>query len=140
MFEEVASGYDLMNDVSSLGVHRIWKDIFMHRLSPTPTTRLLDVAGGTGDIAFRFLKYAANQDKKAKPHVTVYDINANMLEVGKTRARDLGFNSDVIAWKQGNAESLSYESDSFDAYTISFGIRNCTHIDKVLVPPKLNSV
>jgi len=87
VFAEVASKYDLMNDSMSLGIHRIWKDVFMERLAPTPGTKLLDMAGGTGDIAFRYLKYLGHLPAEEKiSHVTVADINQNMLDVGKQRA------------------------------------------------------
>lgn len=119
-----------MNDVMSFGVHRIWKDIFIDRLSPTPGTKLLDVAGGTGDIAFRFLKYLKNQQPTS--HVTVCDINASMLEVGKKRSSEFDYCKDRMEWVEGNAESLTFSDNLFDAYTIAFGIRNVTHIEKVL--------
>ncbi|KAJ8956053.1 hypothetical protein NQ318_016503 [Aromia moschata] len=131
VFENVAADYDLMNDAMSFGVHRIWKDYFMCELSPTDNTKLLDVAGGTGDIAFRFLNYIKNKGHK-NCHVTVCDINANMLEVGKIRSRNLGHDPEKISWTEGNAEKLPFEDNTFNAYTIAFGIRNCTHIDKVL--------
>nr|AEE62232.1 unknown [Dendroctonus ponderosae] len=131
IFENVAKDYDLMNDAMSLGIHRIWKDQFMCKLGPVENTKLLDVAGGTGDIAFRFLKYV-NEYKIKNCHVTITDINAHMLDVGKTRSRQLNFSSDSIAWQEGNAEELPFQDNTFNAYTIAFGIRNCTRIDKVL--------
>lgn len=139
VFEDVAASYDLMNDAMSMGIHRIWKDIFMERLGPTHGTRLLDMAGGTGDIAFRYLKYLKNgratPDGK-KSHVTVSDINQNMLDVGKQRAAKLQFTNEslehcTIDWVCANAEKLPFDNNTFNAYTIAFGIRNCTHIDKV---------
>lgn len=132
LFEDVASKYDIMNDVTSLGIHRIWKDIFIHRLAPTKYTTLLDMAGGTGDIAFRFLNYIKSSKSEAGCHVVVCDINENMLEVGKARSKNLNHNQNVISWKQANAENLPFEDNSFSAYTIAFGIRNMTHIDQVL--------
>ncbi|KAF2894824.1 hypothetical protein ILUMI_11347 [Ignelater luminosus] len=132
VFEDVATSYDKMNDAMSLGIHRIWKDIFMHRLGPTQGTQLLDVAGGTGDIAFRFLNYIVNDHCQTDCHVTVCDINVAMLSVGKSRSENLGYDPKFISWKEGNAENLPFEDESFNAYTIAFGIRNCTHIDKVL--------
>lgn len=129
MFDTVADSYDLMNDVMSFGVHRVWKDIFMHRLGPTENTKLLDVAGGTGDIAFRFLNYV---EAKKDCHVTVCDINGHMLDVGKRRGQALNVTPDMIDWVEGDAENLPFKDDSFNAYTIAFGIRNCTHIEKVL--------
>lgn len=140
MFEDVANSYDLMNDAMSLGIHRIWKDIFMERLGPTQGTKLLDMAGGTGDIAFRYINYLQNQsfdETKPKSHVTISDINENMLSVGQKRAENLNLTNErlkecTIDWVCANAEELPFENNSFNAYTIAFGIRNCTHIDKVV--------
>lgn len=141
MFQDVAASYDLMNDAMSMGIHRIWKDIFMERLGPTQGTKLLDMAGGTGDIAFRYIKYLknarTNPESTVKSHVTVSDINQNMLDVGKQRAENLQFTNEsldncTIDWVCANAEQLPFEDNSFNAYTIAFGIRNCTHIDKVI--------
>ncbi|KAJ3342096.1 hypothetical protein HDU93_003312 [Gonapodya sp. JEL0774] len=136
VFANVADKYDLMNDLMSAGVHRIWKDHFIRTLAPSPTTKLLDVAGGTGDIAFRFLNYVrAANGGIGNASVTVLDINPSMLEVGKKRAvvNGYGANSANISWRVGNAEKLEGIPDnSYDAYTIAFGIRNCTHIDQVL--------
>lgn len=123
----------------SIGIHRIWKDLFMERLAPTHGTKLLDMAGGTGDIAFRYIKYLQNRPIKhelKKSHVTVSDINENMLNVGKQRAKNLDYTNETLTnstidWVCANAEELPFESNSFNAYTIAFGIRNCTHIDKV---------
>ncbi|XP_076472826.1 LOW QUALITY PROTEIN: ubiquinone/menaquinone biosynthesis C-methyltransferase UbiE-like [Babylonia areolata] len=184
VFENVAGNYDLMNDVMSGGVHRLWKDHFMRRLSPTAGTKLIDVAGGTGDIAFRFLQYIESQSTGSQQnvkdfdiplpreveaqvyvdpaksqydesssssssssdeeesrgrgkegggqtHVTVLDINQAMLDVGKQRAEKQGLTSG-ISWVQGNAESLPFSDCSFDAYTIAFGIRNCTNVQQVV--------
>lgn len=140
VFEDVANSYDLMNDAMSAGVHRLWKDIFIERLSPSHGTRLLDMAGGTGDIAFRYLKYLRNlrgsEESNKISHVTVSDINQNMLNVGEKRAADLKLTNEhlrncTIDWVCANAEQLPFDDNSFDAYTIAFGIRNCTHIDKV---------
>jgi len=124
VFASVAPKYDLMNDVMSAGVHRLWKDHFISTLNPTSTTKLLDSAGGTGDIAFRYKNYAKHAE------VTVCDINPNMLEVGKQRAEQLNLHD--LQWVCSSAEDLPFENNSFNAYTISFGIRNCTNIDKVL--------
>ncbi|XP_031831663.1 ubiquinone biosynthesis protein COQ3, mitochondrial [Nomia melanderi] len=137
VFEKVANSYDQMNDAMSLGVHRIWKDIFIQRLGPTHGSKLLDSAGGTGDIAFRYLQYLKNTPNYQclKSSLTVCDINENMLEVGKIRAKKQGWlsqNDIDIDWKQCDAEKLSFDNDSYTAYTIAFGLRNCTHIDKVL--------
>ncbi|XP_067015777.2 2-methoxy-6-polyprenyl-1,4-benzoquinol methylase, mitochondrial isoform X3 [Anabrus simplex] len=135
VFEAVANSYDTMNDAMSFGIHRIWKDIFIQRLGPTPGTRLLDVAGGTGDIAFRYLKYLKlgypnSTDKES--HVTVCDINQAMLDVGKARAERLGLSGSQISWLKGDAEKLPVDDSSYTAFTIAFGIRNVTHIEKVL--------
>ncbi|XP_054262413.1 2-methoxy-6-polyprenyl-1,4-benzoquinol methylase, mitochondrial-like [Macrosteles quadrilineatus] len=139
VFENVADKYDLMNDVMSFCTHRIWKDIFIQRLGPTPGTHLLDVAGGTGDIAFRYLKYLRNIPKSnktsisyEKSSVTICDINKAMLNVGKERGDKLGFRDPEIKWIEGDAENLPVDNNVFTAYTIAFGIRNCTHVDKVL--------
>lgn len=128
-----------MNDAMSMGIHRIWKDIFIDRLSPTSGTKLLDMAGGTGDISFRYIKYLNklnNSDVKSK--VTVSDINQHMLDVGKQRSINLGLtNSNLknieIDWVCANAEQLPFDDNSFNAYTIAFGIRNCTNIQKVII-------
>ncbi|KAG4065509.1 hypothetical protein HA402_013279 [Bradysia odoriphaga] len=141
VFEEVAKSYDLMNDAMSFGVHRIWKDIFIERLGASRGTKLLDMAGGTGDIAFRYLKYLNNSPRQddVQSHVTISDINQNMLDVGRIRAEKLGFvngsetiNDCSVDWVCANAEQLPFADNTFTAYTIAFGIRNCTHIDKVL--------
>lgn len=143
VFEDVANSYDVMNDAMSMGVHRIWKDIFIERLSPTDDCKLLDMAGGTGDIAFRYIKYLNNlktaQLKDAtsstRAHVTISDINQNMLDVGIERARRQGLNDSAacsVDWVCANAEQLPFADNSFNCYTIAFGIRNCTHIDRVL--------
>lgn len=125
----------------SMGVHRIWKDIFVERLGPTVGTRILDMAGGTGDIAFRHIKYLCNSKSNIankESLVTISDINQHMLDVGMERANDLMIlnqakeNNIRIEWVPANAEELPFESESYNAYTIAFGIRNCTHIDKVL--------
>lgn len=137
VFSKVAQKYDLMNDIMSLGIHRRWKDRFVSELLPiVPGYRLLDVAGGTGDIAFRFVEQA----KIAGAHgaaVTVLDMNEQMMQVGQARALFRGFVAQPglqkpIEWTVGDAEHLAFEADTFDAYTIAFGIRNCTHIDRVL--------
>ncbi|XP_050442446.1 2-methoxy-6-polyprenyl-1,4-benzoquinol methylase, mitochondrial [Adelges cooleyi] len=130
VFESVADSYDAMNDVMSCGIHRLWKDEFIRILDPTPKTRLLDVAGGTGDIAFRYLNYIS--DMEGDGHVTIADINGSMLEEGKKRAAKLKLNQEHILWKECDAENLPIDGDSYSAYTIAFGIRNVTHIDKAL--------
>ncbi|XP_053686418.1 2-methoxy-6-polyprenyl-1,4-benzoquinol methylase, mitochondrial [Sabethes cyaneus] len=138
VFEEVASSYDLMNDAMSLGIHRFWKDVFMERLAPMAGgNKLLDMAGGTGDIAFRFLKYLNNSPvdtEEGTNHVTVSDINQNMLNVGIQRYDRLKFDRHncTIDWVCADAEDLPFDESTYTAYTIAFGIRNVTHIDKVL--------
>lgn len=127
VFDSVASRYDIMNDLMSVGIHRLWKDTLIRKIRPTPDLKFLDVAGGTGDIAFRIAKAAGTAD-----NITISDINAQMLEVGKARAIDNGFISG-FKWVEANAESLPFADNSFDVYTISFGLRNVTHIDKALV-------
>jgi len=124
VFDSVAPKYDLMNDLMSLGIHRVWKNRLMDKLRPTASQKLLDVGGGTGDIAFKYLE-RGGQD------VTVYDINDEMLAFGRDRAIDHGILSG-IEWMQGNAEHLPFADATFDAYTIAFCIRNVTHIDKAL--------
>ncbi|MBL4692655.1 MAG: bifunctional demethylmenaquinone methyltransferase/2-methoxy-6-polyprenyl-1,4-benzoquinol methylase UbiE [Magnetovibrio sp.] len=124
VFDSVASKYDLMNDLMSMGVHRVWKNRLMDKLRPHAKQKLLDVGGGTGDIAFKYLERGGED-------VTVYDINDEMLAVGRDRAIDKGLLSG-IGWRQGNAEELPFEDATFDAYTIAFCIRNVTRIDKAL--------
>ena len=126
VFESVAPRYDLMNDLMSGGVHRLWKNALADRVNPRPGEKLLDVAGGTGDIAFRLLKKQGE-----RPDVTVCDINAAMLGVGRDRAVDRGLLRG-LTWATGDAESLPFPDRSFDAYTIAFGLRNVTDIDKAL--------
>jgi demethylmenaquinone methyltransferase/2-methoxy-6-polyprenyl-1,4-benzoquinol methylase len=122
VFTSVARNYDLMNDLMSGGMHRLWKDRFVAKVKPRPGERILDVAGGTGDIAFRMAAKGAV--------VTVSDINPDMLEVGMARAKKKGI--DGLVWQVENAEQLSFADASFDAYTIAFGIRNVTDIPAAL--------
>ncbi|CAF1397683.1 unnamed protein product [Adineta ricciae] len=158
VFSSVADKYDLMNDVMSFGIHRIWKDYFIRVVRPDPQWNYIDVAGGTGDIAFRYLKdidryqppsqiptsatpeapthtYMAESLEQTRIRPTskcvVADINPQMLAVGKQRAIDNNFH-DRIQWIEANAEELPFENEQFDVYTIAFGIRNCTHIDRVV--------
>ena len=119
VFTSVASKYDIMNDVMSLGVHRIWKEVMMDWLAPRPSQKLLDVAGGTGDISFKFLKRAGSG------HATVLDITENMLIEGRKRA-EANQVLDSLNWVVGDAMALPFADNSFDVYTISFGIRNVT--------------
>ena len=122
VFSSVARRYDMMNDLMSGGLHRRWKDRFVARVKPRTGEQILDMAGGTGDIAFRMAKSGA--------HVTVADINPDMLSVGMERAKERGIEN--LSWKQENAEDLSFADRNFDAYTIAFGIRNVTDIPAAL--------
>ncbi|WP_315760550.1 class I SAM-dependent methyltransferase [Sphingomonas sp. Y38-1Y] len=122
VFKSVASRYDLMNDAMSGGMHRVWKDVFVRRVKPRGGEHILDMAGGTGDIAFRMAPTGAA--------ITVADINPAMLEVGMERAAKRGI--DGLVWTEANAETLVFPDRFFDAYTIAFGIRNVTDISKAL--------
>ncbi|KAI8144172.1 UbiE/COQ5 methyltransferase [Fennellomyces sp. T-0311] len=134
VFANVAGNYDVMNDAMSLGIHRIWKDQFIRSMAPGPGTKLLDVAGGTGDIALRFLDYCKNIHKDSTASVTMVDINPHMLEEGKKRfAKTPYANTNQANFYVQNAENLTEIPDeSMDVYTIAFGIRNCTHVDRVV--------
>ncbi|MGN6357642.1 MAG: class I SAM-dependent methyltransferase [Novosphingobium sp.] len=122
VFSSVAKKYDVMNDAMSGGLHRLWKDKFVRRVKPQPHEQILDMAGGTGDIAFRLNESGAS--------VTVSDINQDMLDVGIERAMARGI--DDLVWSRQNAEELTFPDRFFDAYTIAFGIRNVTRIDAAL--------
>jgi demethylmenaquinone methyltransferase/2-methoxy-6-polyprenyl-1,4-benzoquinol methylase len=122
VFSSVAHRYDIMNDLMSGGMHRLWKDRFVNRVKPRPGENILYMAGGTGDVAFRMAQRGAK--------VSVADINADMLEVGKQRAAKRGLQG--LSWRVENAEALSFADASFDAYTIVFGIRNVTDIPAAL--------
>lgn len=130
VFNSVASRYDVMNDVMSGGLHRLWKIEMVEWLAPTPDMEMLDVAGGTGDIAFRIREHCQRRHG-AMPHITLCDINDHMLGEGRKRAVDKGVLSG-IEWICGDAMHLPMESASVDAYTIAFGIRNVTDIDAAL--------
>ena len=119
VFGSVASRYDIMNDVMSGGIHRLWKDAMMDWLAPRSGQKLLDVAGGTGDIAYRFLKRAG------QGHATVLDLTEEMLVEGRKRA-EANQMIDQLDWSIGDAMALPFPDNSFDVYTISFGIRNVT--------------
>ncbi|XP_020492292.2 2-methoxy-6-polyprenyl-1,4-benzoquinol methylase, mitochondrial [Labrus bergylta] len=160
VFENVAQKYDVMNDAMSLGVHRLWKDMLLHVMHPQPGVRLLDVAGGTGDIAFRFLEYVRSQQERQRRRATrsmqtpswqdisdnystengeeskesravVCDINKEMLKVGKQKADSMGMGTG-LSWVVGDAEELPFDDNQFDIYSIAFGIRNVTHIEQAL--------
>ena len=125
VFSSVANRYDIMNDLMSGGIHRIWKDAMMDWLAPRPGTRLLDVAGGTGDIAFRYLKRAGRAE------AVVCDLTENMLIEGRARA-EAERQADSLEWVVGDAMALPFSDSSFDTYTISFGIRNVTRPQEAL--------
>ncbi len=122
VFRSVAGSYDLMNDAMSGGMHRLWKDRFVRRVKPRRGEQILDMAGGTGDIAFRM--------EPSEASITVADINPAMLEVGMARAQKRGI--DGLVWTEANAETLTFPDRFFDAYTIAFGIRNVTDIPAAL--------
>ncbi len=159
VFDSVASRYDFMNDMLSGGLHRRWKDYFVFDvLRPAPNMSVLDVAGGTGDVAFRIVESMMAQSSESKrsgdlPAVVVCDINAAMLRVGIRRALDRGMRCEYISedlrdattdqssdmplavsvgWCVGNAEALPFKESAFDAYTISFGIRNVPDMSKAV--------
>lgn len=122
VFSSVAASYDRMNDAMSGGMHRLWKDRFVRRVKPRGAEVILDMAGGTGDIAFRLAPSGAA--------ITVADINPDMLAVGMQRAAERGITG--LTWSEQNAESLTFPDRAFDAYTIAFGIRNVTDIPAAL--------
>jgi demethylmenaquinone methyltransferase / 2-methoxy-6-polyprenyl-1,4-benzoquinol methylase len=122
VFSNVASSYDIMNDAMSAGAHRLWKDAFVRRVKPRGGESILDMAGGTGDIAFRMARHGAD--------IIVADINPEMLSVGMGRAEKKGISG--LIWSEQNAETLTFGDAEFDAYTIAFGIRNVTDIPAAL--------
>ena len=131
VFRRVAQNYDLMNDLMSMGIHRLWKDHLVWDLTLAPEARVLDVAGGTGDIAFRI----ANTYPHLNLQITVCDLTPAMVEVGRDRAINQGLltgEGHGIEWVCGNAESLPIPDNSIDLYSIAYGLRNVTHIDKAL--------
>lgn len=126
VFSSVASKYDVMNDAMSLGIHRVWKNAMLDWLAPRKGMELLDVAGGTGDIAFRYLKRV-----KGDGTATILDMTEDMLIAGRQRAEAERL-ADRLSWVVGDAMKLPFADNSFDAYTISFGIRNVTRINEAI--------
>ena len=126
IFENVSDRYDLMNDFMSLGIHRVWKESMLDWLAPRRGQSLIDVAGGTGDIAFNFIKRA-----KSGANATILDLTESMMKEGKKKTIDLPEESQ-INWVCGDAMSMPFSNSTFDVYTISFGIRNVTDISKTL--------
>lgn len=133
VFDGVAGNYDLMNDLMSAGIHRVWKSVMLDRLNPQPGQRLLDVAGGTGDIALAFLERAADRPARgrAEAKAIICDINHAMLAAGKTRPEAANFPT-TLSRVCGDAQNLPLPDASVDIYTIGFGIRNVTDIDAAL--------
>jgi demethylmenaquinone methyltransferase/2-methoxy-6-polyprenyl-1,4-benzoquinol methylase len=125
VFDSVYGKYDLMNDIMSGGIHRLWKDRFVRDIRPKPGRTYLDVAGGTGDIAFRIRKKTGPEAR-----IILCDLNENMLQQGRDRALNRGWPE--LEWVTGNAEALPFPDESIDIYSISFGLRNVTHIDTAL--------
>jgi demethylmenaquinone methyltransferase/2-methoxy-6-polyprenyl-1,4-benzoquinol methylase len=132
VFAGVAERYDLMNDLMSAGIHRLWKAVLIDALAPQPGMRLLDIAGGTGDIAFRVREKLMSRPPVGEPtEIMVCDINHEMIEVGLNRAIDRGI-LDGISWICADAEALPLPDMSVDACTVAFGLRNMTHLDQAL--------
>ncbi len=128
VFSSVARKYDIMNDLMSAGVHRLWKRNFVGRIPVFEGAKMLDVAGGTGDISTQYYLHALRKNKQVD--ITVTDRNSEMLAEGKKRALNRGITE--LAWQEADAEALPFEDNSFDVVTIAFGIRNVTHKDKAL--------
>jgi len=131
VFDAVAGRYDLMNDLMSFGIHRLWKQALIDWLAPRPGTRLLDVAGGTGDVALRFLARVSATPRGDGARAVVCDVNEAMMQVGRERATDRGVTRN-LSWVCGSAEALPFGPRSADAYTIAFGLRNVTDIPRAL--------
>ncbi|KAI6709820.1 hypothetical protein JHW43_007630 [Diplocarpon mali] len=141
VFSNVAASYDTMNDFMSLGIHRLWKDHFVRGLNPGSSSRtpsqgwtMLDIAGGTGDVAFRLLDHATHINSSPQSTITISDINPSMLAEGRKRSLQTSYaHSPRLSWLVANAEHLDeIESDSIDLYTVAFGIRNFTDKDRAL--------
>ena len=126
VFSSVASKYDVMNDAMSMGIHRVWKEAMMDWLAPQPGQKLLDVAGGTGDISFKF-----NDRAKGQAHATVLDMTESMLIEGRKRPEAAAM-GERLDWVVGDAMALPFKDNTFDVYTISFGIRNVTRIQDAI--------
>ena len=124
VFNSVAPNYDLMNDIMSLGIHRLWKNALINKLNIKQNTRLIDVGGGTGDIALKLVE-------KGNSNIVVTDINTEMLKVGQNRAIDQGI-INGIEWLGGDAEQLPFKSSSFDIYITAFCMRNVTQLEQAL--------
>jgi len=143
VFETVAPSYDLMNDVMSAGIHRVWKDMACQRLNPQPGERILDVAGGTGDMARRLLKLMQNANNRrvsrgSSPkdcEVTILDYNEAMIAEGRKKSETLK-DQEGLKWMVGDATKLPFDDGSMDAYMISFGIRNVSPIETALTEAK----
>ncbi|MEE9194573.1 MAG: ubiquinone/menaquinone biosynthesis methyltransferase, partial [Alphaproteobacteria bacterium] len=133
VFDAVAGRYDLMNDLMSAGIHRLWKAAMIDWLAPRPGINLADIAGGTGDIAFRVIDRVggAEANRALGGSVTVFDVNAKMLEVGRKRAKARGLGAGC-RFVSADAESLPMADSSVDAYTVAFGLRNVSHMDLAL--------
>ena len=132
VFASVASKYDLMNDIMSGFTHRLWKDQFIRKMNPLPGTELLDVAGGTGDISFRFLDFTRNRGD-LKSTATICDLSREMIEEGKKKSQALqAADKARLSWVHGDALELPFENEQFDVYSIAYGIRNVTSIEQCL--------
>lgn len=128
VFDSVAEKYDLMNDLMSFGTHRLWKRLMVKKTGLRRGQRALDVAGGTGDIAFGMAELVGVREGSGG-HITVFDINGEMLKYGAERAVDRGYLSG-LDFVQGNAEAIPFKDNTFDCATVAFGIRNVTHLDR----------
>ncbi len=135
IFDSVAQHYDLMNDLMSGGIHRLWKAEMVAWLKPQPGQQLIDVAGGTGDVALRALKHLVPEGAVPEGGAVVCDTNQRMLEIGRARALDRGILYG-IEWLGADAERLPFAERSFDLYTIAFGLRNVTRIEAALAEAK----